>query len=80
MQDLFADAAFYTLVANNYEELGVPASVRRILNLMPTMLRDAIVTALMRHKQKEADRHRSRTIKALIKYEKDLDDLLAFSG
>ena len=80
LKTMIEDWRFHILLTDSYQELALSSGVTRCINWLPGVVKKIILGALIRHKQKEFDRHRSRTLKAMIKYEEELDDLLAFSG
>nr|MBX2883414.1 hypothetical protein [Granulosicoccus sp.] len=51
-----------------------------LMLMLPGFLRSKFYSILLAHKQKETDRHRLRSNHSLLRYERELQDLLAFSG
>ncbi|MBX2867087.1 MAG: hypothetical protein KTR18_00320 [Acidiferrobacterales bacterium] len=75
-----SECRFHGVVEDNFHGLLASSAMAKCVSYLPDLIKKGILQILIRHKQKESDRHRARTLQALIKYEEEMDDLLAFSG
>ncbi len=80
VRQLFAADKYEKILALNNEDIGIPKIIIRLLLLLPKIVVRCVVSSLILHKQKEYDRHRFRSNQALLRYEREIDDLIAFSG